>query len=30
MNAKGEIVDFTAKRPNDPALLQDLRRLAEE
>jgi len=30
MNAKGEIVDFNAKRPNDPALLQDLRRLAEE
>jgi thiol-disulfide isomerase/thioredoxin len=30
MNKKGEVVDFNAKRPNDPALLQDLLKLAGE
>lgn len=30
MNKKGEVVDFNAKRPNDPALLQELLRLAGE
>ena len=29
MNKKGEIVDFNAKRPADPAVLQDLRRLID-
>ena len=30
LNKKGDVVDFNAKRPNDPALLQDLLKLAGE